>query len=152
MSAEPYIPEKYISVPNAMDSLGITEALQKTITPEEKKRYQDWTRNANNRVETELFPDSDAIPLVEGSNEFTYARSACVHWVLYERRNYTGSANAKDALEAYNKDIELAKQYLKRLPSDKNIPIQVADTTDSVGDNYKIPYSQTQGYPPSILY
>jgi hypothetical protein len=151
MSAEPYIPEKYISVPNAMDSLGITEALQKTITPEEKKRYQDWTRNANNAVEVELFPDSDAIPLVEGTPEYTYARSAAIHWVLYERRNYTGSRNAKDAKEDFNNDIEKVKQYLKRVPSDKNMPIQLADTTNSL-DDYKIPYSQTQGYPPSILY
>lgn len=152
MSAEPYIPEKYVSVPNAMDSLGITEALQKTITPEEKKRYQDWTRNANIRVELELFPDGDAIPLVEGSNEYTYARSAAIHWILYERRNYTGSQNAKDSLAAYEKDIELCKQYLKRVPSNKNMPIQKAETTDSVGDDYIIPYSQTQGYPPGILY
>ncbi len=149
--SEPYIPEKYISVPNAMDSLGISAALQKTITPEEKKRYQDWTRNANNRIEAELFPDGDAIPLVEGTKEYTFARSAGVHWVLYERRNYTGSDNAKDAKEDYEKDIELVKTYLKRLPSDKNAPIQLPEVTDSL-ENFIIPYSQTQGYPPDILY
>jgi len=149
--AEPYIPEKYISVPNAMDSLGITAKLQKTITPEEKKRYQDWTRNANNRIEVDAFPDSDAIPLVEGTKEYTYARSAGIHWVLYERRNYTGSANAKDAKEDYEKDIELLKTYLKRLPSKRNEPIQLAESSDSLED-YILPYSQTQGYPPDILY
>jgi len=149
--AEPYIPEKYISVPNAMDSLGITAKLQKTITPEEKKRYQDWTRNANNRIEAALFPDGDDTPLVEGTKEYTYARSAGIHWVLYERRNYTGSKNAADAKEDYEADIKLVQEYLKRLPSKKNEPIQLAEVTDSLED-YILPYSQTQGYPPDILY
>jgi hypothetical protein len=147
-----YIPEKYITTATAMDSLGITEALQKTITPEEKKRYQDWVRDANNKVEASLFPDSDSIPLTFGNPEYTYARSAAINWVLYKRRNYTGSKNAADSKADFEADIELCRQYLKRIPTAKNIPIQLAETTDVVADNYKIPYSQTQGYPPDILY
>ena len=152
MSAEPYIPEKYISESNAYDSLGISIDAQKNLTQAEKKRFQDWVRNANTNVEISLFPDAEAIPLVEGDAIFTYARAAALHWVEYERRNYTGSANAKESKQKFEEDIQKCKELLKRTPTSRNTPIQAAEVTDSVGDNYKIPYSQTQGYPPNILY
>ncbi len=98
-----------------------------------------------------MFPDSDVIPLVEGTEIFTYVKDAAINWVMYKKRNYTGSINAKESKQDFNENIELAQTYLKRQPTSKNLPIQVAEVTSSL-DDFKIPYSQTQGYPPEILY
>lgn len=151
MSAEPYIPEPYITTADAYDAVGITEAKQKTLTAEVKKRYQQWVRETNDKIENELFPDADAIPLVEGSKEYTYAKDAGINWIKYKQRSRTGSANAKEAKADYRENIDLAKQYLKRVPTEKNMPIIVAETTNSLED-HQFGYSQTQGYPPDTLY
>ena len=151
MSAEQYIPEKYITTADAYDSQVISEELQKKLTGEEKKRFQQWVREANDKVETSLFPNSDVIPLEFGTTIYTYAKDAAINWVTWKKRDWTGSLNAKDAKSDFKENIALAKEVLKRTPTLREEPIQKADHTDSLLD-YKIPYSQTQGYPPDILY
>lgn len=151
LSSEKYIPEKYITTADAFDSQGISETQQKTITAEERKRYADWTRQANDLIETELFPDSDVIPLEKDSQIFTYSKDAGIHWITYKRRSWLGSINAKDAKDDYNSSIKLAKQLLQRLPTDRTAPIQEAETTD-FGKQYQIGFSQSQGYPTDLLY
>ena len=151
LSSEKYIPEKYITTADAFDSQGISEVQQKTITAEERKRYSDWTRQANDLIETELFPDSDVIPLEKGTQIFTYAKDACIHWITYKRRSWLGSINAKAAKEDYHSSIKLDKALLQRLPTAKTIPIQEAETTD-FGRQYQIGFSQSQGFPTDLLY
>lgn len=151
LSTEPYIPAKYLTVPDVFDLMGISEEKQKTIAAEENKRYQTWVREANNNVETELFADSDVIPLTEGTPIFTYAKSAAYNWVLYKKRDFAGSKNAPAAKNDYDRAIKLAKQLLKMTPSKRAEPIQKAQTGDSLEDLI-IPYSQTLGYPPDLLY
>ncbi len=146
-----YIPEKYITTADAYDSVGITEEQQKTITAEERKRYQDWVRQANDRIETELFADSDVIPLEKGTPIFTYAKDAGIHWITYKRRSWLGSINAKDAKDDYNEVIKLAKTLLQKTPTARTIPIQIAETSN-FGDQYQIGFSQSQGFPTSLLY
>lgn len=145
-----YIPEKYITTADAFDSVGITEALQKTITDEERKRYQEWVREANNKVEIGLFPDSDVIPITD-AKLLAYVKSAAIDWVTYKKRSWQGSANSKEALDDFKSNLEDAKTYLQRIPSERTAPIQEPVTTD-FGDQYQIAYSQTQGYPPDFLY
>jgi hypothetical protein len=152
MSATPeYIPEKYITTSDVFDHIGIPEEKQKTISAEEKHRYQGWVRDANNRVETELFPDSDNIPLNVGDNVYTYAKSAALDWVVYKKRDQVGSKNAINAKNDYDRNIKLAKHYLKMTPTKKNEPIQTPVTSDSLED-FIIPYSQSLGYPTDLLY
>lgn len=151
MSTEAYIPDKYITTADVFDYVGIDEKLQKSITENERKRYQGWVREANNIVETGLFPDSDVIPLEFGSAVYTYARSAALNWVLYKKRDYTGSRNAVNAKSDFQMDLKLAQNYLKRTPTQKNEPIQETEVTN-FENSFIIPYSQTQGYPPDILY
>lgn len=151
MSVEEYIPEKYITTSEVFDHFGITEAKQQSMTEIERNRYRNWVRKANNRVETELFPDSDSIPLTFGDAIFTYARDAALDWVVYQKRDYAGSRNALSAKNDYDRDIKLAKSYLKRTPTKKNEPIQAPVTTDTLSD-FIIPYSQTQGFPLDTLY
>ncbi len=151
MSTEPYTPRKYLTTADVFDLMGISEEKQKTISAEEKKRYQTWVREANNNVETELFPDSDVIPLTEGTPIFTYAKSAAYNWVLYKKRDFSGSKNAPAAKNDYDREIKLAKQLLKRTPSKRDEPIQKAELTDSLEDLI-VPYSQTLGYPIDSLF
>ena len=151
MSLAPYTPGKILTTADVFDLMGISEEKQKTIAAEEKKRYQTWVREANNLVETELFPDADTIPLTIGTTIFTYAKSAAYNWVLYKKRDFGGSRNAPAAKDDYKYNIRLAKQQLMRTPTKKDEPIQKAETTDSLADVI-IPYSQTLGYPPDLLY
>lgn len=146
-----YIPQKYIITADAFDSQGITETLQKTMSGEERKRYQDYVREANDKVETKLFEFSDVIPLVKGTPIFTYAKDAALNWVLYKQRNRIGSVNAKDSKEDFKENIEDAQRLLAMTPTERQIPIQESDTTD-FNNEYQFGYSQTQGYPTDFLY
>ena len=151
MSVAPYIPRKYITTADVFDLMGISEEKQKTISAEERKRYATWVREANTNVETDLFGSSDVMPLTEGSTTYTYAKSAAYNWVLYKKRDYSGSRNAPAAKSDYLADINRAKKVLEQTPSKRTEPIQKALTTDSLEDLI-IPYSQTLGYPPDLLY
>jgi len=146
-----YIPQKYITTADAFDSQGITEAIQKNMSSEERKRYQDWVREANDRVETELFESSDVIPLEQGTTIFTYAKDAALNWVRYKQRNQIGSINAKDSKDDYKENIALAKKLLAFTPTERQAPIQEEDHTE-FGEQYQFGYSQTQGYPTDFLY
>ena len=146
-----YIPEKYLTTSEAFDHIGISEEKQKTISAEERKRYASWVREANSKVETELFPDFDVIPITANTPLFTYVRSAALNWVVYKKRDYSGSKNARDAKNDYDRDIKLAKTLVAMTPSKRDEPIQETQITDSL-EELIIPYSQTLGYPPDLLY
>lgn len=146
-----YIPQKYITTADAFDSQGITEAIQKNMSSEERKRYQDWVREANDKVETKLFEFSDVIPLEKGTRIFTYARDAAINWVRYKQRNQIGSVNAKDSKDDFNDNIKDARMLLAKTPTERQAPIQEADTTD-FNNQYQFGYSQTQGYPTDFLF
>lgn len=151
MSTPPYIPAKYITSSDAFDHLGISEEKQKTISAEERKRYAGWVREANDLVESGLFGASDVIPLAAGSKEFTFAKMAALNWVVYKKRDFAGSKNAPAARKDYHLNLEYCKHLLERIPTKRTEPIQKAETTDSLEDLI-IPYSQTLGYPPDLLY
>lgn len=146
-----YIPQKYITTADAFDSQGITEAIQKNMAAEERKRYQDYVREANDKVETKLFEFSDVIPLEQGTPIFTYARDAALNWVLYKQRNRIGSANAKDSKADFLDNIKDARRLLAMTPTERQEPIQEAETT-KFGEEYQFGYSQTQGYPTDFLF
>ena len=146
-----YIPQKYINTADALDAQGISEEIQKTMSAEERKRYADWVREANNKVETNLFEYSDVIPLVKGTPIFTYSKDAALNWVRYKQRNRIGSPNAKDSKQDFKDNIDEAKKLLAKTPTKRQEPIQEPETTD-FGDQYQLGYSQTQGYPPDLLF
>jgi len=151
MSTSPYIPEKYLTTADAFKHFGITEEDQKSISAQERTRYQNWVRSANDLIETSLINYSDQLPLETGSQEFTYAKDAALSWVTYKKRDKEGAKNAgsakSEALMYLDKIIEL----LKFRPTTRTVPIQIADVTDVVAD-YELGYSQTQGFPEEQLY
>lgn len=115
-----------------------------------KARFLNWIKEANNNVETDLFPNSDVIPLDPTSEVYSYAKSAALNWLVYKNRDLAGSKNASAAKKDYEDDIERAKQFLKKTPTNKTYPIGV-DRTD-VLNTYLIPYSENGGWPQGFLY
>ena len=148
--ADDYNSYRYVKFNDVLDVLGFTKAQQESLPPEIRARYLAWTKEANNKVEALLFPNSDAMPLNPGSKEEAFARSAALNWVIYKKRDREGSRNAKEAKENFESDIEMVKNYLKYLPSQREAPALTL-TSDSLA-NVIYPYSQTQGYPPDLLY
>jgi len=143
--------DKYITLADFLDRIGIKEADQDQLTTELRNRYQRFVDESNAAIEAELINLSATIPLKADSKELTYSQHAAMHWAIYLKRDFVGSRNAKNAKADYEKDINLLKELLKFEPTDRTIPIQIAETTDSLVDVI-IPYSQTQGYPPELLY
>ncbi len=151
MSTAPYIPEKYLTTPDAFKYFGITEEEQQNISAEERTRYQNWVRSANDLVETSLINYSEQIPLEVGSQEFTYAKDAALSWVVYKKRDKEGAKNASSAKSEALMYIDKIIELLKFKPTTRTQPIQIADVTD-ITEEYELGYSQTQGYPPEQLY
>jgi len=150
MSVADYVPEKYVTVDDALKHLGWTQQQINDIDAPTKSRYERWVREANNIVEGFLFQYSDAIPLKEGSKELTFIKSAALNWVVYKKRDKNGSKNASAAMKDHDRDLKMVETLLAKTPSKRYEPIH-AITTDSTRDIIP-PYSQTQGYPPDLLY
>lgn len=150
MSIEDYVPEKYVTLDNALKHFGWSQQQINDIDAVTKQRYELWVREANNNVEGFLFQFSDDIPLLDGSKELTFVKSAALNWVVYKKRDKDGSKNAGAALKDHKRDLEMVANLIAKTPSDRYDPI-FAITTDSTADII-VPYSQTQGYPPDLLY
>ena len=150
MSTADYVPEKYITLDDALKHFGWTQQQINDIDAPTKQRYERWVREANNNVEGFLFQFSDVIPLADGSKELTYVKSAALNWVVYKKRDKDGSKNAGSALKDYDRDLAMVANLISKEPSKRYDPI-AAITTDVTADII-IPYSQTQGYPPDLLF
>lgn len=150
MSADDYNSYRYVKFNDVLDVLGFSKMQQEQLSNEIRARYLAWTKEANNKVEAELFPYSDVIPLTSGSKEEAFARSAALNWVIYKKRDREGSRNAKEARENYDSDIEMCKNLLKFTPTQRQAPA-LTQTSDSLS-NFIVPYSQTQGYPTDLLF
>lgn len=149
-TADDYNSYRYVKFNDVLDVLGFSKTVQQSLTNEVRARYLAWTKEANNKVEALLFPFSDAIPLTPGSQAEAYARSAALNWVVYKKRDREGSRNAKSAQEDFDKDIAMCRELLKFTPTQRETPA-LTQTSDSLAD-FIIPYSQTMGYPPDLLY
>lgn len=150
MSTPDYISEKYITVNDGLLHLGFTPTQIKVMLEPERTRYTNWVAEANNKVEADTFPFSDNTPLVKGTKEFTFCKSAALNWLIYKKRDLAGSKNAISAKNDYDRDIKAVKELIAKTPSKKMFPIGTK-TTDSTAEII-IPYSQTQGFPPDLLY
>lgn len=150
MSVADYVPEKYITLDDALKHFGWTQQQINDIDAVTKQRYERWVREANNNVESFLFQFSDVIPLKDGTKELTYVKSAALNWVVYKKRDKDGSKNASAAKADYTADLKMVANLIAKTPSKRYDPIETI-TTDVTADII-IPYSQTQGYPPDLLY
>lgn len=150
MSTPDYVPEKYITLDDALKHFGWSQQQINDIDEVTKGRYIRWVREANNIVEGFLFQFSDNIPLVDGSKELTFVKSAALNWIVYKKRDKDGSKNASAALKDHERDLKMVANLIAKTPSKRYNPIETI-TTDVTADII-IPYSQTQGYPPDLLY
>ena len=150
ISNEDYIPKKYITLDDVLGHLGFNQSQIAVMASTDRERYLIWQKEANSRVETDLYPYSDDIPLDVSSMQLTYARSAALNWIMYKKRDKEGSKNAINSKNDYDRDIKAIRLMLARTPSQKQYPVN-AQVNNSLAD-YLYPYSQTQGFPPNLLY
>jgi len=141
---------RYITVIEGFAHLGYSPDDIATLDEVTRARFLNWIKEANNNVETDLFPQSDVIPLDPTSQVYSYAKSAALNWLIYKNRDLEGSKNASAAKKDYQDDIERAKQFLAKTPTDKMYPLGVAQT--DVLSTYLIPYSENGGWPTGFLY
>lgn len=150
MSTPPYKPQEFISIDEALQYVGYTETQAKQLNAQDRAQYLNWVRQANNLVETSLSNFVDVLPFEAGSKEITYAKQAALDWVMYKKRDMAGSLNARNAKSDHEGNIASMIKELQKRPTDRTYPIGV-ERTNSLED-YMIPYSQTQGFPPDLLY
>lgn len=152
MSTPNYISEKYVTTDDALLHLGFTPDQIKALPGTERTRYQNWVTEGNNKFEADTFPYTDNTPVLKGTKEYTFAKSAVLNWIVYKKRDKEGSKNASSARKDYEDDVQRVITLLSKSPTNKMYPIQKDNfTTDSTADIIT-PYSQTQGFPPSLLY
>ncbi len=123
-----YIPAKYITYQDALEHLGFTKVQVNTISEIEKQRYQNWTREANNLVESKLSQFGNTTPLAATSNEYTYAKSAALNWVVYKKRDKEGSQNARNAKEDHRHDLDELVKFLTGLRTDRTKTVSIVGT------------------------
>ena len=122
-----YVPEKYITVDDALEHLGFTKVQINDLDETTRNRYRDWVRQANGKVETFLSNvGGDTIaPLPINSKEYVYAKSAALHWVVYKKRDKEGSRNAINAKNDYKDDLEEIAKFLTSTRSDRTETVSI---------------------------
>ena len=107
-----FVPEKYITVDDGLLNVGFTKVQINALDEPTRARFIDWTRQGNSKIETTLLEFSDGIPLSKTSQEYTYAKSAALNWVVYKKRDKEGSKNAANAKKDFEDDIGELKKFL----------------------------------------
>ena len=120
-----YIPEKYITMEDALDHFGWTKNQIQTISDVEKNRYKNWVREGNNLVETTLFKVGNTTPLDPTSKEYTYAKSASLNWVVYKKRDKEGSRNAINAKNDHEQDLKMITDLLIATRTDRTKTVAI---------------------------
>jgi len=121
-----FVPEKYVTLNDALEHLGWTKVQINTITEIEKNRYQNWVREANNLVETTLFKVGNESPLLETSKEYAYAKAAALNWVVYKKRDKEGSQNAVNAKSDHKDNLNMLISLLTATRTDRTKTVAIA--------------------------
>lgn len=120
-----FVPEKYVTLNDALEHLGWTKVEINTITEIQKNRYQNWVREGNNLVETTLFKVGNDTPLKETSKEYAYAKSAALNWVVYKKRDKEGSANAASAKADHKDNLDMLISLLTATRTDRTKTVSI---------------------------
>jgi len=121
-----FVPEKYVTLQDALEHLGWTKVQVNAIDEFTKSRYQNWVREGNNLVETTLFKVGNESPLLETSKEYAYAKSAALNWVVYKNRDKEGSRNAVNARQDHERDLEMLISLLTATRTDRTKTVAIA--------------------------
>jgi len=148
--SEEYVGAQFITIQDVFEHLGYSETTINKLSDTDRDMYINWTKEGNNNVETDLFPYTDVTPIDPTTPAFSYAKMAALNHVVYKSRDKIGSRNASSAKKDYDDCITRAIVYLKKLPTKRTYPIYTLRTHST--KHILIPYSQTQGFPPNLLY
>jgi len=124
-----FVPEKYVTLQDALEHLGWTKVQVNAIDEFTKSRYQNWVREGNNLVETTLFKVGNESPLLETSKEYAYAKSAALNWVVYKDRDKEGSRNAVNARQDHERDLEMLISLLTATRTDRTKTVAIPGKT-----------------------
>ena len=120
-----FVPEKYNTLQDSLEHLGWTKVQINEIDEKTKNRYQNWTREGNNLVETTLFKVGNESPLLETSKEYAYAKSAALNWVVYKKRDKEGSRNALNAKADHEQDLKMLIDLLTATRTDRTKTVSI---------------------------
>lgn len=120
-----FVPEKYVTLQDALAHLGWTKVQINTIDEITKNRYQNWVREGNNLVETTLFKVGNDTPLLETSKEYAYAKSAALNWVVYKKRDKEGSRNATNVKNDHENDLKMIVELLTATRTDRTKTVAI---------------------------
>jgi len=130
-----YVPAKYITLQDSLEHLGFTVVQINALSKTEKDRYQNWTRQGNNLVESALFEVGNDTPLLETTKEFAYAKTAALDWVVYKKRDKEGSTNAINAEKDHDRGITKLKSYLIALRSTRTKTVSILGKKKTVSQS-----------------
>jgi hypothetical protein len=147
---EDYASDKYITLEDALRHVGYSDATISSLPAEVKARFINWTKEANGNVESDTYIVTDGIPLPKGTPQYTFARNAALNWVMYKKRDWEGAKNSTNAKNDYDRDIKSCIELIRHTPTQRTYPIETSRTHSLA--NRIIPYSQSNGYPPDLLY
>jgi len=124
-----FVPEKYVTLQDALEHLGWTKVQVNQIDEFTKSRYQNWVREANNLVETTLFKVGNESPLLETSKEYAYAKAAALNWVVYKKRDKEGSRNAVNAKQDHKDNLDMLISLLTATRTDRTKTVAIKGKT-----------------------
>ena len=120
-----YVPEKYITLDDALVHLGWTVTQINDIDKKVKDRYQNWVREANNSIELTLFRLGADSPLPQDSREYAYAKQGALDWVVYKQRDKEGSKNAVNAKDDFKMVLKELESYITATRTDRVINVAI---------------------------
>jgi len=130
-----YIPEKYITLQDALEHLGFTVVQINALPKTEKDRYQNWVREANNLIESTLFKYSDGTPLLPTTREYSYAIATALDWVVYKKRDKEGSRNADNAKEDHKDNLKELVTLLTAKRTDRTKTVSILGKKKTVSQS-----------------
>lgn len=130
-----YVPEKYITLQDALEHLGWTTSQINEINKPTKNRYQNWVRQSNNLIEGILFKYGDNTPLLPTTKEYSYAIQAALDWVVYKQRDKEGSKNATNAKEDHKDNLEMLQSLLTATRTDRTKTVSILGQKKTVSQS-----------------
>ena len=72
-----------------------------------------------------MFKVGNTNPLVETTQEYAYAKTAALNWVVYKKRDKEGSQNARDARQDHKDSLEMLTSLLVATRTDRTKTVAI---------------------------
>lgn len=106
--------ERYASVDDFLDLLGLTDTQKREITEEQRNRYGRWITEGLNNTEAAIADVIEDDTIDKGTPAFTFAQNSVLNWALYKKRAKDGSQTKDDAKEDFKMNIEYLRNVITK--------------------------------------